>query len=92
MSPVKDSQNDHWKRKISWKYHFQAKPDIILPEKIIRGSAVNAWKGVLGGAPATLGVRDVHGLRRFDLKIAMDNCPDPQQLPVAQGAPRIDHD
>jgi hypothetical protein len=44
MSPVKDSQDDHWKRKISWKYHSQAKSDIILQEKIIRGSALNTWK------------------------------------------------
>ena len=55
MSPLKDSQDEHWQRKISWKYHFQAKSDIILQEKIIQGSAMNALKEVLGGAPQSLG-------------------------------------
>jgi hypothetical protein len=37
MSPLKGSQEDHWKGKISWKCYFQAKPDIILAENCLGG-------------------------------------------------------
>jgi hypothetical protein len=46
MSPLKGSQGDHWRGKIPWKYHFQAKPDIIL-QKITWGSFMNPLGDVL---------------------------------------------
>ena len=47
MSPLKASQGYQWNRKISWKYHFQAKPDSILQKKITRRSPMNALREVL---------------------------------------------
>jgi hypothetical protein len=35
--PLKGSQEDHWRGKISWKCHFQAKANSILLENCLRG-------------------------------------------------------
>lgn len=91
MPPLQDSLDDHRQRKISWKYHFQTKPDIILPEKIIQGSSMNALKEVPGGVLRLLGPESLWA-PADDLKIAIDHCPDFQPSPVAPGATSIDHD
>jgi hypothetical protein len=45
MSPLKGYQDDHWKGKISWKCHFQAKPNIILLENCPGGLHEGAETG-----------------------------------------------
>jgi hypothetical protein len=52
MSPLKGSRDDHWKGKISWQYHFQAKPNIILLENC--PGLTKAPRQVLGEAPQSL--------------------------------------
>lgn len=54
MSPLKGSQDDHWKGKISWRCHFRAKPNIILLENC-PGASTKALTRVLGGSPEPLG-------------------------------------
>jgi hypothetical protein len=56
MSPCHGSQEDHWKGKISWKCHFQAKPDSILLEKCMRGFHEGAETGPRRG-PGVFGGR-----------------------------------
>jgi hypothetical protein len=87
MIPLHDSPAGHRKRKIFWKYQVQAKPDMILREKITRASSMKAWRESWG-----LWGRDMLGRRADDLKITIDNCPDSQPLPVAPGATSSDHD
>jgi hypothetical protein len=56
MFPLKGSQEDHWKGKISWKYHFPAKPNSILLENCPRGFHEGAETG-LRRSPGVFGGR-----------------------------------
>jgi len=64
---------------------------IIYFNKVTGESLLNVLRPPLRSS-RSLGGAGCPWAAPFDLKIAMDNCPDPQRLPVAQGESSTDHD